>query len=65
VDATYLQLLERLVTLLYPLNCEEVDLMPLKIAEVYEMVVSHSAFLPSMLGKTSTDVKGEGLNSSQ
>ena len=39
--------------------------MPLKIAEVYEMVVSHSAFLPSMLGKTSTDVKGEGLNSSQ
>jgi len=35
--------------------------MPLKIAELYEMVVTHSAFLPSMLSRTSTDVKGEDL----
>ena len=59
VDVAYLQLLERLMTVLYPLSCEERNLMPMKIAEVYEMIVSHSAFLPSVLGTTSTDVKGE------
>jgi len=47
------------MTVLYPLSCEERNLMPVKIAEVYEMIVSHSEFLPSMLGTTSTDVKGE------
>jgi len=60
-ESTYLQLLERLVAVLYPLNCDQADLMPLKIAELYEMVVTHSAFLPSMLSSTSADVKGEDL----
>lgn len=61
VEATYLQLLERLVTVLYPLSGEHVDSMSVKITELYEMVVSHSAFLQSMLARTSNEVKGEDL----
>ena len=49
------------MSILYPLSGERADSMPLTIAEVHEMVVSHSAFLPSILDRTSTDVKGEDL----
>jgi len=58
-NAKFLELLERLYAVLYPsLDSVSVDTLPLLLSQVYEMVVSHSAFVPSMLSKTSTDVKG-------
>jgi len=51
--------LERLIVVLYPPGCELIDALPLKLAELYEMIMSHSAFVPTMLSKTSADVKGK------
>jgi len=58
-DTKYLQLMERLVDTLYPAGSELEDSMSPKIVDVYEMVVSHSAFLPSLLSRTLLDVKGK------
>jgi len=58
-DAKFLQLLERLLMTLCPSDCELSDWTSLKFSEMYEMIVSHSAFLPTMLSRTSTDVKGD------
>ena len=58
-DAKFLQLLERLLTALCPSDCELSNWTSLKFSEMYEMIVSHSAFLPTMLSRTCTDVKGE------
>jgi len=51
--------MERLVAMMYPAGCELEDSMSPKIVDVYEMVVSHSAFLPSLLSRTLLDVKGK------
>jgi len=58
-EAKFLQLMEKLVTVLYPSSCELTDSLCPKLVDVYEMIVSHSAFLPVMLSKTDPEVKGE------
>jgi len=58
-DDKFLELIQRLLTVLYPSDCDLSDWLPLKFVEMYEMIVSHSAFLPTMLSKTAADVKGE------
>lgn len=52
-------LAERLVTLLYRPEDSSCSL-PLNIASIFEMLVSHSAFLPTIFSNTSTHLKGLG-----
>lgn len=48
---------ERLVNLMYSPE-DSSSLLPLNVASIFEMVVSHSAFLPTIFSNTSTEVKG-------